>query len=187
MITQYDLAWMAGVIDLKGRLTFKNNRTRATRQITLNVDSKEHLVVRRLCAMTGTKPEYRNTSPVSEYLRRSCLEHCPEPHVHNDGGFSHGSIRWTTTGTSMVTVLQNLEPYITVDRGYAEAMDEVMRGATLESRGAQAVISRLFHLYDLGWQLHEPMLGAVQDRLTELEQKQLEAGPDSSTDRAASS
>ena len=109
--TEYDLAWMAGVIDLKGRLTYKKNRTRATRQITLTVDSKEHLVVRRLCGMTDTKPEFRTTSPLSpEILRRNCVEHCPEAHTHVEGSWQYGSIRWTVTGASMVVVMDGIGP-----------------------------------------------------------------------------
>jgi hypothetical protein len=179
--TQFDLAWMAGVIDLKGRLTYKNNRTRATRQITLTVDSKEHLVVRRLCAMTGTKPEFRKTSPLSpELLRRNCTEHCPEPHVHVDNEWTYGSIRWTATGASMVAVLGEIEPYITVDRGYQEAIDEVMASVSLEGRGSIAVVGGLIRLYELGWTIRQPFLRAVEQRL-------VNGSPDSSMDRAASS
>lgn len=170
MISQVDLAWMAGIIDLKGRLTYKNNKTRKTRQITLTVDSKEILVVRRLCALTGTKPEVRNTSPVSEYLkRRGCIEHCPEAHVHIEGGFTTGSTRWTMTGTSMVVVLDSIEPFVTVDRGYAEAIEEVMRSPTLEGRGSTAVVGALARLYELGWALREPLDGFAKDHIVEIE------------------
>lgn len=169
MISQVDLAWMAGIIDLKGRLTYKNNKTRATKQITLTVDSKEILVVRRLSALTGTKPEVRSTSPVSEYLKRGCAEHCPDPHVHNEGGFTTGSTRWTVTGTSMVIVLDSIEPFVTVDRGYAEAIDEVMRAPALEGRGSTAVIGSLTRLYELGWTLREPLLGIVKDHILEFD------------------
>jgi hypothetical protein len=162
MIMQTDLAWMAGVIDLKGRLTYKTNRARRTRQITLNVDSKEFHVVRRLCSMTGTKPEMRTTSPVSDYLKRGCSEHCPEAHVHAEG-FAHGSTRWTITGAAMVVVLDNIEPYISLDRGFSEAIDEVVNGLTLEGRGATAVLGSLSRLLGLGWSVRKPFLEAVRD------------------------
>jgi hypothetical protein len=164
--TGYDLAWMAGVVDLKGRLTYKKNRTRATRQITLTVDSKEHLVVRRLCDMTGTKPEYRTTSPLSpEILRRNCVEHCPEAHIHVEGSWQYGSIRWTVTGASMVVVLDSIGPYLTTDRGYQEAVDEVLTGVALEGRGSIAVVGSLARLYDLGWTIRQPLLHAVEERM----------------------
>ncbi len=196
MFRPEELAWMAGVVDLKGRLTYKKNRTRATRQITLTMDSKEHLVVRRLCSMTGTKPEYRTTSPLSEQiLRRNCTEHCPDAHVHVDSAWTHGSIRWTVTGASMVVILDNIEPFITVDRGYREAIDEVMEGVNLDSRGSTAVISSLIRLSELGWSMREPFLAIVEERgydASELTARVAEvyglaAGPGSSMDRAASS
>ncbi len=168
MISQVDLAWMAGIVDLKGRLTLKNNKTRATKQITLTVDSKETLVIRRLSSMTGTRPEIRSTSPVSEYLRRGCVDHCPEAHIH-EGGFSHGSTRWTITGTGMVVVLDGIEPFITVDRGYAEAIDEVMRSPALEGRGSTAVMSSLTRLYELGWALREPLLSFAKDHIVNID------------------
>ena len=181
--TQYDLAWMAGVIDLKGRLTYKKNRTRATRQITLTVDSKEHLVVRRLCKMTGTKPEVRTTSPLSEeLLRRNCAEHCPEAHTHVDTTWTYGSIRWTVTGASMVVILDGIESYTTLDRGYREAIDEVLDGIALEGRGSIAVVGSLIRLYELGWTLRQPLLHVVEQRLVAVG-----PGPGSSMDRAASS
>src|SRR4029450_3189141 len=157
--TEYDLAWMAGVVDLKGRLTYKKNRTRATRQITLTVDSKEHLVVRRLCGMTGTKPEYRTTSPLSpEILRRNCTEHCPEAHTHVDSTWQYGSIRWTVPGAAMGVCLDAIEPYLTTDRGYQEAVDEVMAGVALEGRGSIAVVGSLIRLHHLSWQGRTPPL-----------------------------
>ena len=171
MISQVDLAWMAGIIDLKGRLTYKNNKTRATRQITLTVDSKEILVVKRMCALTGTKPEVRSTSPVSDYLKRGCAEHCPEAHVHNEGGFVVGSTRWTVTGTSMVVVLDAIEPFVTVDRGYGEAIEEVMKSPTLVGRGSTAVIGSLTRLYELGWTLREPLAGFAKDHVVEFDQE----------------
>lgn len=165
--TKYDLAWMAGVVDLKGRLTYKKNKTRATRQITLTVDSKEHQVVRRLCSMTGTKPEFRKTSPLSpELLRRNCAEHCPEAHTHVDMDWQYGSIRWTITGASMVVVLKDIEPYVTVDRGYQEAMDEVLADVSLEGRGSIAVVGSLVRLYELGWTIRQPFLHVVEERAT---------------------
>ncbi len=163
--TKYDLAWMAGVVDLKGRLTYKKNRSRATRQITLTVDSKEHLVVRRLCSMTGTKPEFRRTSPLSpELLRRNCVEHCPEAHTHVDNDWQYGSIRWTITGASMVVVLDDIEPYVTVDRGYQEAINEVLADVSLEGRGSIAVVGSLVRLYELGWTIRQPFLHVVEQR-----------------------
>lgn len=176
--TTHDLAWMAGVVDLKGRLIYKNNRTRRTRQITLTVDSKEHLVVRRLCGMTGTKPEFRKTSPLSkELLRRNCTEHCPEAHTHVDNDWQYGSIRWTITGASMVVVLDDIEKYITVDRGYREAIDEVLADVSLEGRGSIAVVSSLFRLYELGWTIRQPFLHVVEERAVTVWREEAGAPP----------
>ena len=93
------------------------------------------------------------------------MEHCPEAHIHVEGSWQYGSIRWTVTGASMVVVLDSIGPYLTTDRGYEEAVDEVLTGVALEGRGSIAVVGSLARLYDLGWTIRQPLLHAVEERM----------------------
>src|SRR5262245_51443888 len=96
-------AWMAGVLDLRGRLTYKNNKMRKTRQITLSFDTTETRVLHRMCELTGTQPEMRTQKPLSPVIRRSCIEHCPEAHVHIEEHLMWPKTgRWTVTGSALV-------------------------------------------------------------------------------------
>ena len=167
MISPIKLGWMAGVIDLKGRLLRKRNKMRATPQIVLAVQTKELAVIRELGNLTGTKPEAIQKQPIKDFMRRSCAEHCPEAHVHYysdvDGLYMPEMRRWTVTGAAMYVVLDNLLPYIQIDRGYTEAMEKVMGNTSLVGQGATAVIVSLRRLYSLGWELPDEFKGVVDD------------------------
>src|SRR6185503_19478151 len=103
MLPPMKLGWMAGVIDLKGRLIRKKNKTRATPQVVLIVETKEYMVVKELSSLTGTSPETMDRRPLREWMRKGCSEHCPEAHVHvGDSEYEHLYMppiaRWTITG-----------------------------------------------------------------------------------------
>lgn len=154
------LGWMAGVIDLKGRLIHKNNKLRKTRQIVLAVETKEYLVVKELGMLTGTNPEHIERQPLKEWMRKGCNEHCPEPHVHvgekdYENLYLPPISRWTITGAGMYVVLSNLMPFLHIDRGYTEAMAEVMTNTQLTGQGSTAVVNSLRRLKLLGWELPE--------------------------------
>jgi hypothetical protein len=147
------LGWMAGVLDVKGRIQYKNNQRRATRQIVLAVESTEHAIVKELSRMTGTNPEHKKIDNKSGWYRRGCEEHCDEPHIHVMGGEFPSTMRWTITGSSMVVVLDNVEPFLTNDRGFMEAKFEAIDQAVLNGRGGAAAQAGLRRLYDLGWDI----------------------------------
>lgn len=166
MISTYDLAWMAGILDLKGRLLRKRNQTRSTIQMVLAVDTREVSINRKLSAMTGTKPEMTVVRVPGEFLRRGCKEHCLEPHVHvtkNTGEFDNW--RWTITGAGLVVVLSNVEPYLQVDRGWAEAIDQVNSVVTLRGQGSPQVMDSLQRLLNLGWDMPRRYALALERRL----------------------
>jgi hypothetical protein len=50
-------------------------------------------------------------------------------------------------------VLENLMPFLMVDRGYEEAIEQVSRDTTLTGQGSGAVMASLRRLRDLGWDL----------------------------------
>ena len=154
MIPPQQLGYMAGVLDLKGRLLYKNNRTRATRQVVLAVETKERQVIRYLSNATGTAPEFTAARPLKDFMRRGCVEHCPEEHIHIGEDTAMPPIgRWTITGAGMVVVLHNLSPYLTVDRGYPEAVAEVLATVDLHGRGSAMVLTSLRRLEGLGWDM----------------------------------
>jgi len=148
------LGWMAGIIDIKGRLIRKNNQKRKTPQSVLTVDSKDTAIIRRLGSLTGTRPEFKNTKAMSDFIRRGCNEHCPEAHVHvHDKEWIVEISRWTITGAGLVVVLGNLLPYLAIDRGYDQAIEEIEEDTVLAGRGSHAVYLTLARLRDLHWDL----------------------------------
>src|SRR6266705_2499856 len=81
-IRQTDLAWMAAIVDTHGRVIRKNNKTRNTPQVILKVDTSDSRVGLRLAELTGTGPEPKEKRFSSEFMRKGCSIHCPQPHVH---------------------------------------------------------------------------------------------------------
>lgn len=169
MISVQNLGWMAGVIDLKGRLSYKRNALRATKQITLSVETKEWPVAQRLSALTGTAPEIRDRTPLNEMFRRGCIEHCPEAHVHIDreGIYMPRSARWTITGAGLVIVYDNLNQYLSVDRGFDAAVREIDENVALTGRGSVTVLVTCNRLKNLGWRLPEAYDLALVERTEE--------------------
>ena len=166
MIPAPKLGWMAGIVDLKGRLVYKNYKTRATPQVVLTVESKEYPVIKALGVLTGTRAEYRRAQPLKEFMRRACADHCPEAHVHvADEREMPQVARWTITGAGMVVVLSNLMPYLTVDRGYEQAMEQVRQNTVLEGQGSGMVFMSLQRLQSLDWELPDDYARALRDHL----------------------
>ena len=159
------LGWMAGILDLRGRLLVKKNQMRNTPQFVLIAETKEVSIIRELSSLTGTKAELQAARPLKDFMRRSCTEHCPEAHVHveDQDRMMPRIARWTITGAGMVTVLDNLMPFLMVDRGYPEAIDQVTRDTTLTGQGSGAVMASLRRLRDLGWELPERYARALKE------------------------
>lgn len=153
-ISMTSLGWMAGIIDLKGRLHRKANQQRATTQTVLTVDSKDPAIIRQLGALTGLKPEFKNTKSLHDFLRKGCHEHCPDPHVHvHDREWIAEISRWTITGAGLVVVLDNLLPFLVLDKGYREAIDEIQKVTAYSGQGSGRVYATLSRLKALGWDL----------------------------------
>lgn len=167
-ISMASLGWMAGIVDLKGRLHFKANQKRVTTQTTLTIDSKDVGIIRQLGLLTGTKPEFKNTKSLGDFIRRGCNEHCPEAHVHvHDKEWIAEISRWTITGAGLVVVLDNLLPFLVIDKGYREAIDEIQKVTAYSGRGSGAVYATLGRLRDLGWDLPPVYELALQYHLKE--------------------
>jgi hypothetical protein len=165
MIPVHDLGWMAGVIDLKGRVVIKNNKLRATRQIVLGVETSERPVIRRLARMTGTNPEQHPPKPIKDWMRRACSDHCPDAHIHiHDERIMPPVSRWTVTGAGAAVILSALTPFLTTDRDWEDVIQEIMSNTPLTGQGAAAVLRSLDRLRELGWDMPEVFENALESR-----------------------
>ncbi len=158
------MGWMAGIVDMRGKVLVKNNKKRNTRQIVLMVESGEMSIINTLGRLTGTKPDLQAPKPMAEFMRHGCLEHCPEAHIHANKMdlFLPAKARWTVTGAAMAVVLSNLMPMLTVDRGYPEFIREIVDNQVLVGQGATAVLRSVCRLRDCGWSIPEPYAGALE-------------------------
>jgi hypothetical protein len=150
------LAWMAGIIDLKGKITYKVNQKRAagSKQITLYVESVQFPVIKKLGELTGTNPELKTTRERHEgWYRRGCDEHCPTQHVHVVAGEFPPAARWTISGAPMAVVLSSLLPYMVQDKGFTDAIAYAYENMVLFGQGAGATVNSLRRLHGLGWKL----------------------------------
>jgi hypothetical protein len=154
-VTAADMAWMAGVIDLKGSVIRKKNKMRATPQVVLYVSTKNERVALRLSALTGTAPEAHDSPAPADFLRRNCAEHCLTPHVHV-GDYPWNmpkTTRWSVTGIAMAVVLANLAPFMSTYDVYAGDVADIVRTFAAEGQGSGAVHATLSRLIALGWQV----------------------------------
>jgi len=164
------LGWMGAVIDLRGHLIEKKNQKRATPQYVLMAESKEIAVVRELSSLTGTRVELQASRPLKEFMKRACSEHCPESHVHvGDDRTMPRIARWTITGASMATVLDNLLPYMVIDRGYEQVVEEIFESTVLVGQGSGMVRASLARLRELGWELPPHFEQAVKNMEVDLD------------------
>lgn len=162
------LGWMAGIIDLKGKVLRKQNKTRATQQLVLAVESKDFAIIRELSRLTGTNPEMMRTPEgAHDWMRRSCLEHCGEAHVHVSAPVWPAIARWTVTGAAMAVVLWTLRGYLRTDRGLEAAMQQAIAQAAVTGRGSGATRKSLRRLEYLGWEFPP----SIQERLQEPEEE----------------
>lgn len=145
---------MAGILDLRGRVVYKINKTRNhSNQVTLYVESVQIPVIQALSELTGGTPEVkkRNHSKADGWYRRNCDEHCPEAHVHVNPGEFLDAARWTISGSAMSVVLTALQPYLVQDKGFADAIAYGFEHMTLVGQGAAATCTALRRLHGLGW------------------------------------
>lgn len=158
----HQLGWLAGILDMKGVVLRKKNQSRATPQLVLAVETRQLQVVRELSRMTGTAPELQKARATEPWMRRGCVEHCPEQHIHgiNEGNGMPAIARWTVTGASMGVVLHNVLPYLRNDKALGEAMVEVLALVPASGQGRGAIDRALARLVELGWDLPDEVLPA---------------------------
>lgn len=153
-ITVAKKAWMAGIVDYRGRVVYKNNKTRKwSNQVTLYVESVQMPVIARLAELTGGNPEVkvRKRNTIEGWYRRGCDEHCPDGHIHVSPGDIGDTARWTISGSAMSVILSAIQPYLVQDRGFTEAIAYGLKNMTLMGQGAAATVTALRRLHGLGW------------------------------------
>lgn len=155
MIPLHQLGWMAGVVDLKGKIIQKANKSRATPQIVLFVESKDAAIIRELSRMTGTGPEMMRIPEKATFYRRPCSDHCPDMHSHvNETQFPQVA-RWTVTGAAIAVILYNLMPFLRSDKGFDQLYVTLLEQMSLTGQGSGATVKSLRRLHSLGWDLPE--------------------------------
>jgi hypothetical protein len=154
-VSDADLGWMAAIIDIKGSVITKSNKTRQTPQITLKVDTTNQQIAERLCALTGVSPEPHKLSETSAvFYRRGCKVHCLEPHIHvEEDRLPMYSTRWTVTGTPMGIVIWNIRKYMTTYPEYSPYMGLVFHNRVTRGQGVGQVRASVKRLKDLGWRI----------------------------------
>ena len=154
------LGWVAGVLDLKGKIITKKNKTRATAQVVLVVESKDIAVIKELSSLTGTRTEIKTERRLPEWMRRPCVEHCPDQHQHVQPERPYDwkmptMGRWTATGAAAAIVLYNVLPYSLANLGLEVALQALVDQAALTGQGSGATISAIRRMKELGWELPE--------------------------------
>lgn len=158
-LTPPQLGWMAGILDMKGRIRRTSSAYRKTPLRILYVESTRLDIVRRLCELTATKPEYsvKKIFESTDANRKACIEHCPEPHVHVTKSMPRIG-RWHVTGVGAAIVLHSLIPYLVNDNGMWNLPHEIYGSITPKGQGRHAIDLAIKRLADAGWEI-PPQVG----------------------------
>lgn len=160
------LGWVAGVLDLKGRVVTKKNKQRATPQFVLMVETKDMTIVRELCSLTGTRVEAKAERKMPDWMRRPCIEHCPEKHEHVHTPPYNWKMpamgRWTATGAAAAIILHNVLPFSLANLGLEVALHVLVEQTALTGQGSGATMAAIRRMRDLGWELPEKFEHALE-------------------------
>lgn len=145
------LAWMAGVIETRGKIRVTVNPQRAkTSQLILQVQSQHLPIVNRLGELTGIKVDPKPPRTI-ESSRRACTEHCTESHVCVIAELPEMAL-WSISGSGAAIVLRNLMPYLVTDTGLQAVIDNIFASLPkTDARGRSAVDQSIIRLRKLGW------------------------------------
>lgn len=160
------LAWIAGVIDSKARIQHIKNKQRATSQIRIYVRTMNHSVVQELCSMTGIRPRYTDRKRTADWMRRGCVEHCPEAHVHVElpyEGTMPAMSEWMISGAALAVVIYNILPFLTDPSEYMSVIEEIYANAVLTGQGRGMTVLSIRRLHDMGWEIPRQLRSALED------------------------
>lgn len=156
-----EFAWMAGVLDTKGRISKVRAASRSAPMYRIIVETSQIEVTRRLAQYTGTRMAVAEQRKMTPMARRGCSEHCPDAHNHVTARMPTIG-RWDMSGVGAVIVLDNLLPFCVGD---VEEQREFMAEAMTympepdPSRPGWAAVARTINrLYGLGWRIPEELV-----------------------------
>lgn len=152
-ITKEQKAWMAGVIETRGKIRFTNDATRKTNQLVLQVRLSNTAIVSRLCELTGTALDEQQAKTIEYTDRRACTLHCPEAHIHVLTSEIPEHAVWSISGAGAAIVLTNLEPHFEATDGAGAVADNIYAGLPTAGRGRSAVDQTIIRLFRLGWKI----------------------------------
>lgn len=135
MITETQLAWCAGVIDVLGLIKTRPMDT-GSELTYVGVSSTRPDILEALGDLTGTGV----VTVHRDYKRLGCGEHCEEPHLH----VVSTTARWSLTGAKATVFLSAIEPYLITKR---EPAQEAIAAGLVAPRKA----ATLTKMYRLGW------------------------------------
>lgn len=158
-------AWMAGVLETRGKIRFTNDPSRKTNQLVLQVRTSHLGVVERMCALTGCRFAVEHVKAIVTADRRPCTEHCTEAHSHVVREVPEHAV-WSISGAGAAIVLTNLAPFLVTDGPAMLAVaDNILANLPTSGRGRHAVDMVILRLKKLGWKIPEQaMEGFVGER-----------------------
>lgn len=156
MIKSTELAWFAGLLDVKYDSIRKSNSHdhggKVGDKLTLWLRDKNFEVIDRAAKMAGSNITPRNPRPATEMVQRACIEHCKQKHVHRLLIPTH---EWKIYGISAVIIYYNVMPYmvhamdIEVDARIQDTINQT------KFRGEGSTTARVLcqKLSQLGWKI----------------------------------
>jgi len=151
---------------MRGHVVRHSNKLRArgSVQVSVYVESSVSEVTDKLCGLTGSSAEpMAAPNRPEEWDRRGCIEHCPEPHIHNRFFENLPQVtRWAVAGASCAVVLWNLQGrLVTKGEPWEWALAMSLASTRLSGQGSGAALAAIRRLHALGWEVPSLMREAV--------------------------
>lgn len=134
-ITELQLAWCAGVVDVLGLISVRKMKT-GSELASVAISSTRIDLLQEIAELTGTTI----VTVHRDYNRLNCNLHCPEKHSH----VTSTTGRWSLTGARAAVFLNAIEPYLRLKQGNVRQVVDV--GITAPHKPAT-----LRKMYNLGW------------------------------------
>lgn len=157
-MTHQKFAYMAAIIEAKGRIKMLEVEGRASPQLTLRYQSQQIHVVKAMCANTGSEPNIVLAKSFDDRKRAGCTQHCPEQHIHFEQNMPQ-TATWQIVGVGAAIVLHNLMPYMAAPEDdpstakYRRFIDVIFTWQPATNRGAYTVKTTVERLAKLGWKI----------------------------------
>jgi hypothetical protein len=164
MIARTDLAWVAGVFDLKHSAIRRANDH--TRRLVLPVQDSDFAIIKRISDLSGSNVTPRTTTtPLPEWMRRACSDHCKDKHIVYEA--LPRRHEWKLNGISAAIILYNVLPYMIhrKDIQLEGRMWETIKTTPYTGGGSTTCRVIIRKLSGLGWGLPD----YVMDRVFDLE------------------